>query len=444
MKAILVAGLGWGDEGKGQTVDYLARSNKAGLVVRYNGGAQAGHNVVCGGRHHTFSQFGSASFIPAVRTFLSRFMLVDPFAMENEAAHLKQIGVPDVFARTYVDPEALLITPYHKLANRLKEMGRKKRHGSCGMGIGETMNYSLRYSVAAPRVGDLRNLPKLAEKLERLQAVKCLEISDALEDDANCSPDDLAKFETDLRAFQSDSLLGRCLDRYKRLADLLQIGRWEPLPTNFTIIFEGAQGVLLDQDYGFPPHNTWTDCTFKNALRLLGESRFTGEIERIGVVRPYATRHGAGPFVTERDPQDLPADPYNPYGEWQGRFRVGDFDAVATRYALAVIGGVDKIMMTCCDQVARIEQLALVSSYHLPGALTELFVSDGENVSEIRRALPTTQEWQARLTGELSRAQRGETCQYAMDVPGGFRRFRECVSRQLSFAPITPLPVELY
>ncbi len=438
MKAILVAGLGWGDEGKGQTVDYLARSNKAGLVVRYNGGAQAGHNVVCGGRHHTFSQFGSASFIPAVRTFLSRFMLVDPFAMENEAEHLKQIGVPDVFARTYVDPEALLVTPYHKLANRLKEMGRVTRHGSCGMGIGETRSYSLCYPETAPRINDLRDLGKLADKLEMLRQIKCHEIAATL-DDTHPSPDELARFETDWRTFESESLLGRCLDRYQRVANLLQIGRWEPLPTHFTIIFEGAQGVLLDQDYGFPPHNTWTDCTFNNALVLLQESHFTGAIERIGVLRPYATRHGAGPFVTEGIPEDFPADPYNIYGEWQGRFRVGEFDAVATRYALAVIGGVDKIIMTCCDQLPRLDHAAVVSTYHLPDAPADLFVRGGESVSDIRQALPTTVERQARLTAELFRAKRGETCQYAVDVPGGIRRFHDCINRQVQ-VPVSPLP----
>ena len=136
-------------------------------VVRFNGGAQAGHNVVTAdGRHHTFAQFGSGTFWPGVRTFLSRFMLVDPLALAAEAAHLAAVGVSDALDRLAVDADALLATPYHRAANRARELARGlDRHGSCGMGIGETASYALRFPADAPRVGDCAAPRALAGKL---------------------------------------------------------------------------------------------------------------------------------------------------------------------------------------------------------------------------------------------------------------------------------------
>ena len=111
--------------------------------------------VTADGRHHTFAQFGSGSFTPGVRTHLSRFVLVDPLAMAAEAAHLASVGVPDALDRLTVDRDALLATPYHRAANRARELARgRDRHGSCGMGIGETVRYALEHPADAPRVAD--------------------------------------------------------------------------------------------------------------------------------------------------------------------------------------------------------------------------------------------------------------------------------------------------
>ena len=140
-KAILITDLGFGDAGKGGLVDHLTRVTGAHTVVRYNGGAQAGHNVITpDGRHHTFAQFGSGSLVPGTRTYVSRFMLLDPLAMLAEERALQGLGVRDALARTAIDRRALITTPFHVAANRIKEVARgDARHGSCGMGIGETM-----------------------------------------------------------------------------------------------------------------------------------------------------------------------------------------------------------------------------------------------------------------------------------------------------------------
>ena len=126
-RAIIVIGLGFGDCGKGTIVDHLTRAPGAHTVVRFNGGPQAGHNVVLpDGRHHTFSQFGSGTFVGGVQTLLSRFMLVEPYALLNEANHLVQSGVPDPLDRLWIDKRCAVITPAHQAANRLRE-GRGPR-----------------------------------------------------------------------------------------------------------------------------------------------------------------------------------------------------------------------------------------------------------------------------------------------------------------------------
>ncbi len=160
VRHVVVVDLGYGDAGKGTVVDWLC-TRRCGeepvhAVVRFNGGAQAAHNVVTAdGRHHSFAQFGSGTFTPGVRTHLSRHVLVDPLALIAEAGHLAALGVRDALDRLTVDRSALVTTPYHRAANRARETARGAgRHGSCGMGVGETMAYALAHGDEALRAGD--------------------------------------------------------------------------------------------------------------------------------------------------------------------------------------------------------------------------------------------------------------------------------------------------
>ncbi|MCM2417953.1 adenylosuccinate synthetase [Streptomyces sp. RKAG293] len=166
----IVVDLGYGDAGKGAVVDRLCSADPVRAVVRFNGGAQAAHNVVTpDGRHHTFAQFGSGT-LHGTPTYLSRFMLVDPLALAAEADHLAALGVRDPLALLTVDRDAALTTPYHAAANRLREQARGgERHGSCGMGIGETAAYALAHPEDAPRVGDCVSRPRLLRKLALLR-----------------------------------------------------------------------------------------------------------------------------------------------------------------------------------------------------------------------------------------------------------------------------------
>jgi adenylosuccinate synthase len=337
MSHVIVVDLGYGDSGKGGVVAWLCAPRAAadGLepartVIRFNGGAQAAHNVVTtDGRHHTFAQFGSGSFTPGVRTHLSRFMLVDPLALAAEAAHLALVGVGDALDRLTVDRDALLTTPYHRAANRVRELARgQQRHGSCGVGIGETARYALENPADAPRVADCAAPGALARKLARLR--------DRLADELGLlDGPGVADVREAYRAF-ADRV--RLVDA-GYLARVLRAG---------PVVFEGAQGVLLDEWHGFHPYTTWSTTTSANAEELLAEADAAGAALRLGVVRCYMTRHGPGPFVTEDPTLELP-EPHNQHGTWQGPFRTGHFDGVALRYAIEVTGGVDAVALTHLD-----------------------------------------------------------------------------------------------
>jgi adenylosuccinate synthase len=352
---VIVVDLGYGDAGKGTVVDWLCSregSRPVHAVVRFNGGAQAAHHVVTrDGRCHAFAQFGSGTFTPGVRTHLSRFVLVDPLALAGEAAHLASIGVPGALELLTVDRDALIATPYHQAANRAREVARgASRHGSCGMGIGETASYALAYPDDAPRVGDCATPRVLGRKLTALRdrltgelgpltAPPVADVCDAYRDFAS----------------RVNVVDGGCLARLMRAGP---------------VVFEGAQGVLLDEWRGFHPYTTWSTTTSANAEQLLAEAGQTAL--RLGIIRCYMTRHGPGPLVTEDTSLALP-EPHNGHNPWQGPFRTGHLDAVALRYSIEATGGVDAIALTHLDTAARHPELRICRAYQTLGhALTRL------------------------------------------------------------------------
>lgn len=407
-KVYLTVDLGFGDAGKGALVDFLTRSETAHTVVRYNGGAQAGHRVVdcVTGQDHVFAQFGSGTLAGA-GTHLSRFMLVEPLAMQAEAQHLVALGVADPWARTTIAAEALVTTPFHRASNRLKELARgAQRHGSCGLGIGETVADALVAGNQVLRMGDLHQRDLLYAKLARLRQSNLAKLA-VLRPHLPANEQVARELDLLLDPDWADWLLGA----YQAFTQQAQIVPDSYLSTLLqrpgTVVFEGAQGVLLDEWLGFHPHTTWSTTTLANADCLLAAAGYAGPVTRIGLTRGYMTRHGAGPLVTE-DPALTAAlpDAANGFGEWQQGFRVGWLDLVLLRYAVQAVGRLDLLAVSCLDRLAGLAQLQLCRRYSYRGqSLTELTPAP----------TPRNLTYQAQLTAQLACCQ--PTYETVADVP---------------------------
>ncbi|MFT5683559.1 MAG: adenylosuccinate synthase [Myxococcota bacterium] len=333
---IAVVDLGFGDAGKGTITDFLVRHLGADRVVRFNGGAQAGHNVITpDGRHHTFAQFGAGSFVPGVLTLLGPDFLLHPLGMAVEAEHLEKVGVHDIWQRTFVDARARVITPFQQATNHWRELQRgASAHGSCGVGVGECVADSLSHDDTV-RAADLSRPARLRSLLERQHARHRQAI--------------LATGAALPGIFDDPGLVDRVLEVWTGLGRRIQLLEdvAHGLPET-GVVFEGAQGVLLDEWWGFHPHTTWSDCTFGGVTALTA-----APFHRLGVLRSFGVRHGPGPFPGEgKGAADL-QESHNADGRWQGPVRTGAFDSVLLRYALEVCGGVDSIALTHLDRVER-------------------------------------------------------------------------------------------
>lgn len=333
MTAKIITDLGFGDSGKGSVVDALVRSQGIHTVARYNGGAQAAHHVVLpDGTWHKFSQFGSGTFAGA-RTYLSRFMMVYPHYMNMEADELQTKMGMNPMSLMYVDRECLITTPYHQALNRHRERARgEKRHGSCGVGIGETARYALETPTLAPIVGDAGR-QSMKDKLEVLRTHVLAEIP---EDDEIMQ----AWSVKDLAAEYSN---------WRRLVGIVDSDFLGAASRVGEVLFEGAQGVLLDEWRGFHPYTTWSTTTPTNALMLAEEAGI--ETEVLGVCRSYMTRHGDGPFPTEDESllEHLP-EKHNATGQFMGGWRVGHLDLMLLSYAVKCCERVDGLVVTHADR----------------------------------------------------------------------------------------------
>lgn len=368
-----VLGLGFGDCGKGRFVDALTRRWQAHTVARFNGGAQAGHNVVDGARHHTFSQFGSGTFVPGVATLLLDPVVVHPTALLVEAEALGRIGVQDAIARLKIDAQCKVTTPYHQAAGRLREALRgAEAHGTCGVGVGETVRHSLAHPEEVIRYGDLPGAP--LDKLMASRATLLAELQPQCEGTAACR-DELAVLRDETLGlrwmFSARALARSCLP-----ASAEEIAARLHAPG--CVLFEGAQGILLDEWRGFHPHTTWSSTTTAAVESVASRFGIAERIEHYGVLRSYLTRHGTGPLPTHDPSLDALPEPHNSGDGWQGRFRRGHPDAVLLRYALESVGELTGLLVSHLDIFERGVALKWCESYTNAGQLP---VSPGQDLA---------------------------------------------------------------
>ncbi len=379
----VVVGLGFGDEGKGTVTDHLVRSLGARTVVRFNGGPQAGHNVVApDGRWHCFAQLGAGSFLPGVETILGPQMRVELETLAAEASVLESKGVPNPLGCVTIDPDCVLVTPMHKLLGQLAEVLRgEERLGTCGMGVGEAVRGS--ETGEAVRVADLLDGPQGLRELRDRAFARAQTL-------AGSSPTPVVQ---ELLVYFRERCQPEVLHR--SYLEVLGRVRLETAPRALRaalargpLVFEGAQGALLDRTRGFAPYVTQSRTTADDALELSAPLVPRSDVRVWGVLRAYGHRHGPGPFPTE-DPALAPllADPYNAANRWQGPFRVGWFDALLGRYALGLAPAVDALALTGLDRLASLPSTRLCEAYSCSAtdlAHDDLVARDGERITALR------------------------------------------------------------
>jgi len=340
--ACAVIGAGYGDEGKGLVVDTLASGDTT--VVRFNGGAQAGHTVTTpDGRAHVFHHFGAGAFAGAA-THLSRFFLVNPILWAEEAETLRRLGAR---RDASVDRQAPVTLPFDMMLNQIAERARgAARHGSCGLGIGETIERDAHEALQV-RAGDLPNRAKLVSTLARVRRDWIAPRLAALGVGA------LTAEERD--ALADPAIDASWLDDAGRFAAVTRLAQ---APPPGPLIFEGAQGLKLDQTRGAFPHVTRSNTGCRNVVALTREWGVE-RLELVYVSRIYRTRHGAGPLAREsaRAPVARFADLTNADNPWQGRLRFAPLDldelgldiAADLEDARGAVSDVT-LAMTCFDQ----------------------------------------------------------------------------------------------
>jgi adenylosuccinate synthase len=315
-----VIGAGFGDEGKGKIVSSLCSQSSGPLVVRFCGGQQAGHHVVLGnGFDHVFSNFGSGT-AQGVPTYWSKFCTFDPVGEVNERECL---ATKHVIPTLFIDENCPVTTPYDKVANRRDNSFNG--HGSCGVGVGRTWQREAdHFSLLA---GDLRFPSVLEAKLELIRG---------------------QYYAAELCEYDVEPFLDACRKVYETchiVGSLAECGNYSD------VIFEGSQGLLLDQNFGFFPHVTRSNTGTKNVLEL---SSNPGLIRRIYVTRAYQTRHGNGPMTNQALLHKIKINPYeqNPDNSFQGEFRRSLLDLDLLEYALCRDGNHPaSLAVTCLDLV---------------------------------------------------------------------------------------------
>lgn len=338
MKTKIVLGLGYGDEGKGLTTDFLCMGSEQPLVIRFSGGHQAGHTVVTEqGERHVFSSFGAGS-LRGVPTYWSSFCTLSPINYLNEWLALENLGhAPTLF----VDALAPVTTPYDVFFNRHTE--KKNQHGSCGLGFGATIARQLTpYKLYA------QDLHYPAVVKQKLRAIA--QYYQNLGQDYFTSAAFLEQLALFQEAMQAITDTFTIVQEEIFFADIRE--RYSDL------IFEGSQGILLDMDFGFFPNVTHASTTSRNAFTLIHRNRLpTPEI--FYITRAYQTRHGNGFLSNEQFPLHHTPNPQetNQFNPWQGHQRCSILDLDMINYALACdtnfSGNAKKhLVVTCLDQLA--------------------------------------------------------------------------------------------
>jgi adenylosuccinate synthase len=410
-RTVVVVGAQWGDEGKGKLVDVLAE--RADWVVRYQGGANAGHTVDLGKHSFVLHQIPSGILHEGVRCAIGNGVVLDPDTLFTEIDGLVADGI-DVEGRLYVSDRAHLVLPYHKLIDG--ESSHSQSLGTTGRGIGPA--YEDKIARRGVRVLDLRDRDRLLDLVK--QGVER----------ANAQ---LMAFGSSKRADADETVdrLGTLAERWLPLAEDVGLMIYRAMKSGASILLEGAQGSLLDVDHGTYPFVTSSSTTSGGAATGVGIPP-TSIDAVLGVVKAYTTRVGTGPLPTEMD--DAMAEHVralgNEFGATTGRARrCGWFDAIVVRYATRVNGLTD-VAVTKLDVLDTLDRLAICTGYEYDGDLHTEFPGDITALEKIVPRYEWLDGWK-RSTGDVRKLE---------DLPNAARvyldRLEELIDTRVTYVSV--------
>jgi adenylosuccinate synthase len=381
-KAICVVGAQWGDEGKGKVVDYLAQSFD--YTARYAGGHNAGHTVIFNNHRYVLQLIPSGILRPGKKAVIGAGTVVDPAALVAELENLKKSGV-EVRGRLFLSDRAHLIFPYHREMDKAAESARGAAAiGTTSRGIGPA--YEDKMARRGIRVCDLLDPNGFEEKLERVITEKNaisratyghpLETAGLLEQ--------YLEIAAHIRGLVTDTcvLLNRALDNGE------------------SVLFEGAQGTMLDIDHGTYPYVTSSNATSGGVATGLGvaPTRICGVV---GVTKAYTTRVGSGPFPTEMPDLDAQAvrERGQEFGAVTGRpRRCGWLDLVVLKYA-KMLNGIDSLVVTKLDVFDTQPEIKVCTGYRLKGQPQNEMPPDVETLMQVEPVYRTLPGWQKPTPG---------------------------------------------
>jgi adenylosuccinate synthase len=362
---VVVIGAQWGEEGKGKIVDYLA--NEAQIIVRYAGGANAGHTIVIGGEEYALHLIPSGVFYPDKIVILGAGMVIDPVALFSEIQMLEDRGI-DTKGRVFISDRAHIVLPRYIQIDKERDAARKNPIGTTGRGIGIT--YSMKSEREGIRIADLG----WKERMDQLESA-----------------------DREFLAPYTERLLGMAIDLSTYLVHR----------KNSQVLFEGAQGTLLDLDLGTYPYvSSGMSCAAGAAVGGCVGPRAINKV--LGVFKAYSTRVGNGPLPSEFDPDAedelcrFVRDTGREYGVTTGRpRRCGYLDLVSLRYA-CLTNSIDSLVMTHLDVYDTFEEIKACTAYRVGGRIVEHFPSSIEELNRARPVLRSFPGWKRSLAEALA------------------------------------------
>jgi len=413
MSVKVIVGAQWGDEGKGKIVDLL--SEEADIVARYQGGANAGHTVVLGEEKFVLHLIPSGILHPHVTCVIGNGVVIDPVALLDEIELLRSKGI-EVSGRLLISHNAHLIMPYHKLLDRVEEDEREDKIGITGRGIGPA--YVDKVNRCGIRIVDLLDRDVFREKLrknieEKNRLLKNIYHREELDEEKIIS--EYLEFDRKIDEYVTDVSI--------YLNDAIKAGK--------RVLFEGAQGTLLDVDFGTYPYVTSSNPVSGGACIGLGVGP-TRIDKVIGVIKAYTTRVGNGPFPTEikgelgRRIRELGQE----YGATTGRpRRCGWFDSVIVKLAVRV-NGIDSFALTKLDVLDPLEEIRVCVGYRYNGRIIYNFPSELKVLQECEPIYESFEGWLEPTSGVKTYD----------ELPPNAKKYLEAIS-QLTGVPISIISV---